>query len=250
MRQISDIYGQRLFCLIVSIYFRRIKRLSTGGIELTGMVLKAAPAGEYDRRVVLLTQERGKITAFARGARRMGSALSAATVPFAFGSFHLYEGRSAYTCVGAQIQEYFEKLKTDIDGACFGSYFMEFADYYSRENLEAGDMLNLLYVSLLALEKDSIPNERVRYAFEVRLMVQGGEFPTQITQDTEIQISVRKAFYHMITAPLGRLFSFEVSDEVMREIQSRQDRIRERAIDRSFHSLEVLQSMDRDWKQT
>ena len=217
--------------------------MNTGGVELQGMVLKAAPAGEYDRRICLLTKERGKITAFARGARRMGSALSAATVPFTFGSFRLYEGRSAYTCVSAQISEYFQALKRDYIGACFGAFFMEFADYYAQENLEAGDTLNLLYVSLLALEKDTIPNERVRYAFEVRLMVQAGEFPVDITQDETLPVSARQAFYHMITAPLGKLFSFEVSPEVMRQIRIRQDRIRFRYIDRSFHSLEVLKEL-------
>ncbi len=217
--------------------------MSTGGIELQGMVLTAAPSGEYDRRIVLLTKERGKITAFARGARRMGNALSAATVPFAFGTFRLYEGRSAYTCVAADIKNYFQKLKTDFIGACYGAYFMEFADYYSRENLEAADTLNLLYVSLLGLEKEAIPDERVRYAFEVRLMVQGGEFPTDITQDESLLLAARQAFYHMITAPLGKLFSFEVTEQVMDEIRSRQDRIRARSVDRNFHSLQVLQSM-------
>ena len=60
--------------------------MSEGGVKLQGMVMKAAPAGEYDRRVTLLTKERGKITAFARGARRMQSALSAATVPLCYGN--------------------------------------------------------------------------------------------------------------------------------------------------------------------
>ncbi len=217
--------------------------MSTGGIELQGMVLKASPAGEYDRRILLLTQERGKITAFARGARRMGSALSAATVPFAFGTFRLYEGRTAYTCVSAQISEYFQALKTDYIGACFGAYFMEFADYYTRENLEAGDTLNLLYVSLLALGMDAIPNERVRYAFEVRLMVLSGEFPVDMTQDESLPLPVRQAFYHMITAPLNRLFSFEVTTEVMSRIRAYQDRLRARFIDRTFHSLAVLEEL-------
>ena len=120
---------------------------------------------------------------------------------------------------------------------------MEFADYYTRENLEAGDTLNLLYVSLLALGMDAIPNERVRYAFEVRLMVLSGEFPVDMTQDESLPLPVRQAFYHMITAPLNRLFSFEVTTEVMSRIRAYQDRLRARFIDRTFHSLAVLEEL-------
>ena len=205
--------------------------------------MRAAPAGEYDRRIVLLTRERGKITAFARGARRPGSLLVAATVPFAFGTFRVYEGRSAYTCVSAEISNYVEGLKTDFEGACYGAYFMEFADYYARENLDAADMLNLLYVSLRMLERKEVPYAQVRYAFEVRLMVLGGEFPVDVTQDENLKVAARQAFYHMITAPVGRLFSFQVSGEVMEEIAARQDRIRRKYVDRSFHSLEILETM-------
>lgn len=92
-------------------------------IVLTGMVLSTAPIGEYDRRVVILTKEQGKISAFARGARKPNSSLVGAVNPFSFGEFTLYAGRTSYTIQSAHITNYFAELREDMIGAYYGFYF-------------------------------------------------------------------------------------------------------------------------------
>ena len=92
-------------------------------IALTGIVLIAAPIGESDKRLVLLTRERGKVTVFARGARRPGNPFLAAANTFAFGTFYVKEARTAYQLVQTEIRNYFREITEDVEAACYGSYF-------------------------------------------------------------------------------------------------------------------------------
>ena len=120
-------------------------------IVLTGMVLSAIPIGEYDKRITILTKERGKITAFVKGARRSNNQMLAAANPFAFGQFEVYQGKSTYTVVRAEISNYFRELAEDFDMVCYGYYFLEMTEYYAQENLDEKARLKLLYQTMRAL---------------------------------------------------------------------------------------------------
>jgi DNA repair protein RecO (recombination protein O) len=210
-------------------------------IEVTGIVLSAMPVGEFDRRIELLTKERGRISAFAKGARKQNSALTGVTRAFVFGTFQLYEGRTSYTVKQASITNYFQEIITDLDCVYYGCYFAELAEYYSREGVDGADMINLLYASLKALAKKNIPNRLVRYIYEIRLVFINGECPDFFEASWErVNESTLHALQVIVTAPVNRLYTFTLSDECLNELGSVASGIIHTAVDKRIKSEEML----------
>ncbi len=168
----------------------------TGQIKLTGMVLVSMPIGDYDRRLTILTKERGKISAFAKGSRKPTSPLLGCSQPFSFGEFVLYEGKSSYNVVSAEISNYFAELREDVESIYYAMYFCEFSCYMTKENLEAGEPLKLLYMTLRALSKPALHKKLVRRIFELRFMAVNGEMP-------QVENCVLCGREEMLKAPKG-----------------------------------------------
>ena len=242
-------------------------------IVLTGMVLSTMPIGEYDRRVVILTKEQGKISAFARGARRPNSPLVGAVNPLAFGEFTMYEGRTSYTIQSASITNYFAELREDVVGAYYGFYFLEVADYYAKEYTDEREMLKLLYQSMRALINPHIPNRLVRRIFELKALTVNGQAP-QVFQcvicgDQErpavfnpakgglvcsecsgdvidgmiLDNSTLYSMQYIESTPVVKLYTFTVAENVLAELEKVMDRLMEVYVDRRFKSLEILETL-------
>ena len=215
-------------------------------IGVTGMILKAEPVGEYDRRVVILTRERWKIAAFARGARKQGSRLLASTNPFCFGQFRLYEGRTAYSIAEAVISNYFEELLESFEETCYGTYFLEVMDYYTRENSDEKEMLKLLYQSLRALQHQGLPDALVRYIFEIKALAINGEYPGIPKGEHPYLVSTEYAVNYIVNSTVEKLYTFNVTEPVLEELSQIAAVFRKRFIDRKMKSLEILHQINSD----
>ena len=238
-------------------------------VIVMGMVLTAMPVNDYDKRITILTKERGKITAFARGSRRPSSQLLAATNPFAFGEFEVFEGRNSYNVTKANIQNYFRELVLDLDAASLAFYFAEFAEYYCQENNDEREMLKLLYQSFRALENSRYSKELVRAVFELKAITINGEGPqvfacmhchakedlcffsvkrggifcrtcAKEVQGMYISDSTRYTMQYIISTPVARLYSFTVSEEVLRELKMIMKEYMAYYVHHEFKSLSIF----------
>lgn len=242
-------------------------------ITVTGMVLAAAPIGEYDRRVVILTKERGKIAAFARGARKPNSALLGVTAPFSFGKFRIYEGRTSYTLMSASISHYFSELRTDIEGAYYGFYFVELADYYGKEGNNETELLKLLFQTMRALVSPKIPNRLIRTIYELKCISINGEGPQVFEcvkcgdREREKRFSAKMGglvceeclekagdavkilpstlytVQYVISSKIEKLYSFVLTEEVFTEFEELVNRYSSLYIEKNFKSLEILRAV-------
>ena len=242
-------------------------------IAVTGMVLAVMPIGDYDRRLTILTKEKGKIAAFAKGARKPTSALLACSQPFTFGTFVLYEGRSSYTVTRAEVTNYFSEIREDFSAVYYGMYFCEFAAHVTREELPAVEELKLLYCSLRALTKASIGMELVRAVFELKLMqilgnapqlhacvrcgkeqevllfsaAGGGVVCTQCMAGADsirISESTLYTMQYILSAPYEKLYTFTVSAKVLAELKQCMKRFLRVHIDCEMKALELLEQIN------
>ena len=243
-------------------------------VTFTGMVLIASPMKEYDKRIEVLTKERGRISAFARGARKPNSVLLACTVPFTFGKFTFYEGRNAYNLVSGEIDTYFGEITADYDALCYASYFAEMIQYFSREGIEAAEELILMYVTMRALKHRLIPFSLIRVIFEMRLMMiegesievfgclrcgnkdaysvylsEGGlvcsecaakerkfakEYPLKLGADAKYTLQ------YILTSPMEKLYAFTVTDKVLEELKQFMKSYLARYLPHRFKTLDFI----------
>ncbi|SHI98335.1 DNA repair protein RecO [Parasporobacterium paucivorans] len=216
----------------------------TGQVILTGMVLSAMPVGEYDRRLVILTGERGKISAFAKGARRPNSTFMAGSRPFCMGEFTLYCGKSSYNIVGMDMKNYFSEIATNLNWVCQGTYFLEMCDYFGRENEDSREMINLLYYSLKAMTTASIEDSLIRRIFEVRLMAVNGLYPDLRPERIQnMNPSTVYAMEYIISSSVEKLYTFRVTGPVLSELSGIADKLCREHVDKKIKSLEILEKL-------
>ncbi len=116
------------------------------------VVLRTHPLGEADRIITLLTRERGKVRAVAKGVRRTRSRFGARLEPFMLTDVQLYAGRTLDTVTQAEtLAGYGDRIANDYPRYTAGTVMLETADRLTDEGTPAVQQYLLLVGGLRAL---------------------------------------------------------------------------------------------------
>ncbi len=142
--------------------------------KITGIVLSIYPVGESDRRLTILTAQRGRMQVFARGCRKVKSPLHALAQPLVAGEFIISESRTYAYLVSGEGKDFYPELKEDLDSIYYSTYFAEVAEYFTVEGQDERPVLNLLYVTFSAMKKKLVPLQLIRRIYELKMLqIQG-----------------------------------------------------------------------------
>jgi DNA repair protein RecO (recombination protein O) len=133
-------------------------------------VIKTQEFKESDKLVWLFTEDFGKITAIAKGARKNKSRYVSSTLPCSYGEFILFKGKNLYTINEVTIIDSFQQLLRDLETITYASYFNELIDI-AMENEDVNiEMFKNLITAFYFIKNDVMDIEVLARAFETKLL--------------------------------------------------------------------------------
>ncbi len=144
---------------------------------LKGIILRETPIGDYDKMMTVLTAERGKLSIFAKGAKRLKSPLFTATQLFSYSEMTLNKSGNTYYLRAADLIENFYHMRDDLESAALASYIADVASDIAIEEQGATELLRLVLNSFHLISTKKRPVAQIKSVFELRAVAIAGFMP-------------------------------------------------------------------------
>jgi DNA repair protein RecO (recombination protein O) len=140
-----------------------------------GIVLRTYKLGEADRIVVLMTNQRGKVRAVAKGVRKTRSKFGSRLEPTSHVHLQLYEGRDLDIVTQVESIDHFRAIRDDLDRIARASAMLEAVDQLAQEAQANPRLYQMLLGALRSLDSKDPP--LVVAAFFLKVMALEGYQP-------------------------------------------------------------------------
>lgn len=238
------------------------------------VVLSARNMEEFDRLVVLLTEEYGLITAYAKGARRQKGTMASATEQLSYSAFQLFRNREKTYVDRAEAETLFFGIRQEVERLALASYFCQLC----RELIPEGDCqpgyLHLMMNTLTLLDRGTLPMAQLKAVFELRLLTMSGYMPDLVAcagcggvHEGEIffapaagtvffgdcapkeraaliplSTGVFQGMRHILYSDFGKLFSFRLPEKALAELERASEAYLLAQVERMLPALDFYKS--------
>jgi DNA repair protein RecO (recombination protein O) len=119
-----------------------------------GVVLKRRHYGETDRLVTIFTKHHGKITALAKGVRKITSRRAASLEPATQAVFFFAKGKTFDLITQSQLINSFKQARQDLTRVTQTYQILEIIDLFTADNQSHSSVYQILVTTLKALNTD------------------------------------------------------------------------------------------------
>lgn len=147
-------------------------------VIVSGIVTRYVNYRENDRIISIITPDRGRVDAKARGARRQNSPLLPCAETFVYGEFELFLHKDKYTVNGCGVTESFFPIREDIVRFALGTSMLQLVSDTVQENEPNEAMFLLLYRALSFLAYGEADATDLFLCFLIRFLNAAGLKPS------------------------------------------------------------------------
>jgi len=245
-------------------------------LKTQGIVLKEVCTGDADKIITILSKDHGKMSIYAKGARRPKSRLVACTQFLCYGEFLLFKGKDMYAISSCDIIETFPKAADDIVKLTYAAHIIDIIYDTVQEDQYAAKELRLLLNTLHFLFNSDKSPDLITCIFEIRYLSLLGYAPyvkgcTNCNEGdinniyfsfkkcgflcnkneclSEDSLAVKllpgtvKALYHIVYSEIKNLFNFSVSKELLEQLRSISSRYLKERLDKAYNNLSFLKKL-------
>jgi DNA repair protein RecO (recombination protein O) len=218
--------------------------------KLNGIVINEVNVNESDKLLTILSDYKGKINVYAKGARNKKNSYSISSKFLCYSELVLFKGRNNYYLNSANVIRYFYSISDDIIKLIYITHIIEICRDIVQENQNSNEVLKLLLNTLHLLEVGQKSYEFVVCIFEIKILSILGFSPnlyecsscksknlTDIRYDFSsnsilckkcslnfdkmflIKEGVLKAIKYIVDTSIQELFKFSLNEKLVKDLK-------------------------------
>lgn len=138
-------------------------------IKVKGIIIKEIPYKDNDKIVTILTDELGKISCLARGAKKNNSPILASSQYLVYSEFVLYKGTNFYHINSANVINTFYNFRVDFDKLQIAFELTKILQAVTDENQDTSKILILFLNTIYMLDTSKKDTRLIITSFKIKL---------------------------------------------------------------------------------